>query len=134
MPRAAPHFALDASPSPVGAVPAVLVVDDERTVRQVVVRALGKHGHEVLESVDAEGALALLGTHGGRIRLVLTDDKMPGMSGRELAAVVARVYPAIRVVLMSGDPDAPGLPNRTLVLPTPFGAAELLAAVDQALR
>jgi CheY-like chemotaxis protein len=98
---------LDASPGAAGAIPRILVVDDERPLRDVLVRVLRRRGFEALEAPDAETALSLLSAAAGAIRLVITDERMPGMSGFELAGVIARVYPQIRVLLMSGLTDHP---------------------------
>ena len=77
-------------------------MDDERAVRGVVVRLLQRRGYETAEAPDAETALSMLGSQPGRFRLVITDDRMPGMSGFELVAVIARIHPHVRIVLMSG--------------------------------
>jgi CheY-like chemotaxis protein len=137
MPRPGPAAAPDAYPSPVGAMPAVLVVDDDRGVRAVIRRTLRGQPYEVLEAAHAEDALAILGQHAARVRAVLTDDRMPGMSGWELASVVARVYPAVRVVLMPGagseddrDPSGP----LVRLLPKPFSPSGLLGTLSAALR
>jgi CheY-like chemotaxis protein len=135
--RVSPAAAPDAHASP-SAVPVLLVVDDDGMVRSVIARVLRQQGYEVLEAVDAEGALSVLGNHPGRVGAVLTDDLMPGMSGRELAAVVARVYPGVPVVLMSGygrDSDA-GPPSNSVsaMLPKPFSLRGLLETVSWILR
>jgi CheY-like chemotaxis protein len=137
MPKFRPAAAPDAQPSPAGGIPAVLVVDDDRGVRAVIRRTLRGQGYEVLEAADAEAALVMLGQHAARVRAVLTDDRMPGMSGWELASVVARVYPAVRVVLMSGaasedDRDPSGPPVR--LLPKPFSPSGLLDTLSAALQ
>jgi DNA-binding NtrC family response regulator len=120
---------LDAVPGTAGAIPRVLIVDDERSLRDVLVRVLRRRGFEALEAPDAETALSLLSA--GAIRLVITDERMPGMSGFELAGVIARVYPRIRVLLMSGltDPAAAAAAPHVYVLPKPFSLDVLLQAV-----
>lgn len=128
---------LDANPGAAGATTAILVVDDERAVRGVVVRLLQRRGYETAEAPDAETALSILGSQPGRFRLVITDDRMPGMSGYELVAVIARIHPHVRIVLMSGytgTVEASGDPGEILrVLPKPFNATGLLSAVTDAL-
>jgi DNA-binding NtrC family response regulator len=81
-------------------------VDDERAVRGGVVRLLQRRGYETAEAPDAETALSILGREPRRFGLVITDDRMPGMSGYELVAVIARIHPHLRIVLMSGYTDA----------------------------
>jgi DNA-binding NtrC family response regulator len=112
-------------------------VDDERAVRGVVVRLLQRRGYETAEAPDAETALSILGSQPGRFRLVITDDRMPGMSGYELVAAIARIHPDVRIVLMSGytgTAEALGDQGGILrVLPKPFNATGLLSAVTGAL-
>jgi DNA-binding NtrC family response regulator len=128
---------LDAIPSAAGATTAILVVDDERAVRHVVVRLLQRHGYDTAEAPDAEAALSILGSEPRRFGLVITDDRMPGMSGYELAAVIARIHPHLRIVLMSGygDATAPAGDQRGMLrlLAKPFHAADLLSVVSEAL-
>lgn len=126
----------DVSPSTASAKPGILVVDDERAVRGVVLRLLRRRGYDALEAPDAESALSLLGTEAARLRLIITDDRMPGMSGQELVAVVTRIYPHLRVLMISGiagaDP-AIGQGGVVRVLPKPFTSEGLLEAVTELL-
>jgi DNA-binding NtrC family response regulator len=128
---------LDANPGAAGATTGILVVDDERAVRGVVVRLLRRRGYETAEAPDAETALSILGSEPGRFRLVITDDRMPGMSGYELVAVIARIHPHLRIVLMSGFTGADETVSAQVgilrVLPKPFNAAALLNAVRAVL-
>jgi two-component system, cell cycle sensor histidine kinase and response regulator CckA len=128
---------LDANPRAAGATAAILVVDDERAVRGVVVRLLQRGGYETAEAPDAETALSILGSEPRRFGLVITDDRMPGMSGYELVAVITRIHPHLRIVLMSGYTDAAesvGVQAGMVgMLPKPFHAAGLLSVVSDAL-
>jgi two-component system cell cycle sensor histidine kinase/response regulator CckA len=137
MPPKHPATHPDASTGAAGATTAILVVDDERSVRAVVVRLLQRRGYEAVEAPDAETALSILSSQPGRFRLVITDDRMPGMSGYELAAVIARIHPRLRIVLMSGysdTPDALGGQGEILrVLPKPFTVSGLLDMVTDIL-
>ena len=126
----------DANPGAAGAPAAILVVDDERSVRGVVVRLLQRRGYETEEAPDAETALSMLGSAPGRFRLVITDDRMPGMSGYELVAVIERIHPRLRIVLMSGysyAPEALRGQGAFRVLPKPFTATGLLGLVTDIL-
>jgi CheY-like chemotaxis protein len=137
MPHIHPAANLDANPGAAGATTALLVVDDEPAVRGVVVRLLQRRGYETAEAPDAETALSILGGQPGRFRLVITDDRMPGMSGYELVAVIARIHPRLRIVLMSGYSDtgeaSSGQGGMLRVLPKPFTVAGLLGAVTDVL-
>jgi CheY-like chemotaxis protein len=80
---------------------AVLVVEDEPLVRELVVEYLASMGYLVLASNDAEGAIDTLMDH--KIDLVFSDVQMPGvMDGHDLAEWIATNYPNVRVLLTSG--------------------------------
>ena len=63
--------------------PTILVVDDDRDFRSLVVEILASEGYRVIEAGDGEGALEILSET--EVDLVLTDQRMPGISGVELA-------------------------------------------------
>lgn len=81
---------------------AVLVVDDEQTVRDFATLALEELGYEVHCAGGADEALATLARSKGQIDVLLTDVMMPGLSGPELARQVAQRHPHVTVVYMSG--------------------------------
>ena len=83
----------------------ILCVDDEdlpRTLRKLI---LQKHGYQVITASSGEEALALL--ERGGIRLVLTDQLMPGMTGTELTKLVKSTKPNMPVILISGVNEIP---------------------------
>lgn len=80
----------------------VLVVDDEEAVRRLACRMLTWTGFQALEARHGREAIATLEQHASPIHLVLTDIKMPGMSGRELGRQVGSRWPDKRVLYMSG--------------------------------
>jgi CheY-like chemotaxis protein len=90
------------TPVPRGAAETVLIVEDDEFVREIACRALQESGYNCLSARDGREALALAGSHGGRLDLVVTDAVMPGMSGGELATRLAERYPGVRVLFMSG--------------------------------
>ncbi len=77
----------------------ILVVDDEATQRQTVGSILEGWGHEVLEAATGDQALDLVRSHA--VDLVLTDMRMPGMSGLDLLRQCRQMRPDIAVVLMT---------------------------------
>ncbi|MCL6641202.1 MAG: response regulator [Candidatus Rokubacteria bacterium] len=79
----------------------VLVVDDEAEVRQAIAELLMEEGHEVTVAADAAEALSRLRT-GLAPDVVLTDLRMPGMSGWELVTAIKARYPGVRVGLITG--------------------------------
>ncbi len=80
----------------------VLVVDDERMVRDLIAQSLQAHGIEVVEAADGAAGLQALQDLGGRADLVLLDLTMPRMGGVEAFLEMRRRWPDLRVVLMSG--------------------------------
>ena len=79
----------------------VLVVDDEEGPRQSV-RVI----YTVLEASDGLEALRIAKEHTGRIDLLLTDVKMPGMNGLELTARLLSNRPEMTVLYVSGHADS----------------------------
>jgi CheY-like chemotaxis protein len=84
----------------------VLLVEDEDSVRALALQLLQGAGYAVLEAAEGATALRVAAGHAGRIDLLLTDVKMPGMLGTELAARMRAVTPGLRVLLMSGVADS----------------------------
>jgi CheY-like chemotaxis protein len=82
----------------------VVIVEDEAMVRMAAVGAFEDAGFEVLESRNAQAALSILHTEGGRVQALFTDVEMPGaMDGLGLANQIHRDWPAISVVVASGQ-------------------------------
>ncbi len=79
----------------------ILVVEDEERVRSATVESLQELGYTVWDASDGASALEKLNM-GSPVQLMLTDVVMPGMNGRELADVVSRQFPAVRIMFMSG--------------------------------
>jgi two-component system cell cycle sensor histidine kinase/response regulator CckA len=89
-------------PQPPPARATLLVVDDEEMVRRLAARMLVQLGYKVLEARGGPEAVRLLRRGAHRIDAVLTDVAMPGIGGRELGETIARCWPQIRVLYMSG--------------------------------
>ncbi|MDQ1485602.1 MAG: hypothetical protein QOJ62_1295 [Actinomycetota bacterium] len=115
----------------------ILLVEDEPGVRQVSRRFLEKHGYRVLDARDGAEALRLCELHEGAVDLVITDVVMPGMSGPELAAHLARIRPNTPVLYVSGYIDGQlvgaGLEADVPLLRKPFDADVLATKVRQTL-
>ena len=60
-------------------------------------------GFEVIEAPDAEQALIAFESGGPAVDVVITDVKMPGMSGCELARMLVAVHPTLPILLVSGS-------------------------------
>lgn len=77
----------------------ILLVDDEPNSLFGVSQVLTEEGFEVLPAGNGKEALALLQTHS--VNVIVTDEKMPDMSGMELLSGVKRTYPAIPVIFIT---------------------------------
>jgi PAS domain S-box-containing protein len=117
----------------------ILVVEDEASIRVLVVALLERLGYEVTEASSGSEAVSILRRDADAFDLVLTDVVMPGpVSGDILADEVRRLCPGLPVVLMSGYPegtiDATGRsPPGRILLSKPFRKAELARVVRTAL-
>lgn len=80
----------------------ILLVEDERVVRELAEKVLHRLGYHVLAAASGEEALDTAGAFEGTIHLLLTDVVMPGMNGRELADRVVAIRPETRVLYASG--------------------------------
>lgn len=78
----------------------VLIAEDDTAVREFVCRALIHGGHEVATAKDGLEALDVL--NGENFDLLLTDIVMPNLDGIALALKVAKDYPQMPVLLMTG--------------------------------
>jgi two-component system cell cycle sensor histidine kinase/response regulator CckA len=123
-------------PSTVRGTETIVVVEDEEPVRAVVCSILRRHGYDVHEAASPEYGLILCGklTHA---RLLVSDVVMPGMSGPELARLVVRSRPDIRVLLMSGytgdSLDRYALNSEIAFLPKPITPESLTRKVREIL-
>jgi signal transduction histidine kinase len=81
----------------------ILVIDDERAIRELISQVLNNEGHRVTAVDSAENALAKLRNE--RYNLILMDMKMPGMSGIELYGHIEEIAGSLarRVVFITGD-------------------------------
>jgi DNA-binding NtrC family response regulator len=117
--------------------PRVLVVDDEVSLRVTLAANLELEGFEVAEADGGEQALAILEKE--KFDLVLSDIRMPHMTGVELLHVVRKRFPDLPVVLMTAfaleglTKDAIGNGAFTIV-PKPFEIASVVEALVRASR
>lgn len=118
-------------PSSAALGPSILVVDDDEEVRVVVAEFLEDFGHSVIQANGGSAALQLLDTH-PNIRLLITDIRMPDMSGFELADIAAARKSHLRIILISGYFVAQQVTWR--FLRKPFRMKDLQAAVKAELE
>lgn len=83
----------------------ILMVEDDASLREVTCEFLQSSGYAVIAARSPEEALRLAESHNGAIDFLLTDVIMPKMNGRELAAKLVKVRPAMKVLYVSGYAD-----------------------------
>ncbi|MEO6741196.1 MAG: response regulator [Chthoniobacteraceae bacterium] len=105
---------------------AILVVDDELPMRQMVSAMLRAFGCRVVAAADGEEALRAISALGApEIDMLLTDYRMPGMLGDELAKRFHEAFPAAGIIVMSGAPPEQPFAPPCEFLAKPFGAGAL---------
>ena len=129
----------DAAPSPNGSGEAILVVDDEDSVREATRKMLERHGYRVHTASEGSQALALYSTRLGEFKLVITDIDMPVMDGLALVRVLLKMAPNLKIMVSTGlstDQRIEVLHQLGIEGPLlkPYTADELLQSVHQALK
>jgi hypothetical protein len=127
-----------ASSLPVGT-ETVLLVEDERVVREMASRILERHGYRVVAARHGADAQLAWEEHGGAIDVVVTDLRMPTMGGIALVQWLRAQRPTLPLVLMSGyaqarDETEAALLEREVFLEKPFTTETLLVRVREALN
>jgi PAS domain S-box-containing protein len=109
----------------------ILAVDDDGLVLMNTVMMLEELGHHAIGTASAAEALEFL--HRETVDLVITDQAMPGMTGAQLAEILASEWPGLSVILATGYADLPdGVGAGLSILSKPFTLYELSAAVAPA--
>ncbi len=80
----------------------ILIVEDERPVRELVGDVLRLHGYQVLTAEDRATALGAIATHSGHIDLVIVDVVIPGMQVKELVDRLTTTRPGLKLLYISG--------------------------------
>ena len=113
----------------------LLVIDDEPDSRDLLQSSLSMKGYEVAIAKDGFAALAQM--RGALPDLIVTDLKMPNMSGFEFLSIARRRFPQIPTIAVSGEFHPPVPPLGVLsdaFLAKPFRFEELLAKIADLLR
>lgn len=114
----------------------ILVVDDSRNTLEVLQRNLMSEGYRVLTAPDVASAIAIL--EGTSVDLVITDMKMPKVSGLDLVRHIRENFRELVVVMITGYPSIDGAVQAVKTgaeeyLPKPFTDDELFAVVRKTL-
>ena len=113
----------------------LLVIDDEPLNRELLASSLSAAGYEVEVAKDGFAALAQM--HGALPDLIISDLKMPNMSGFEFLSIVRRRFPQIPTIAVSGEFHPPIEPLGVIAdafLSKPFSLDELEAKIAELLR
>ena len=112
----------------------ILVVDDERDIRNLVRILTERAGYRVTEAATGEEALRIIQERMLEPQLLLTDIVMPGMSGLSLAARAHQLRPSLPVIFMTGFADEfQAELSGSVCLRKPFKAPELLTAIQDVI-
>ena len=108
--------------------PSMLVVEDNPLSRATAIAVFEELGFTVFETYNGHHALALIEAR-PEIKLMFIDVRMPGMSGSELAEVVRRRRPDIRLILTSGYVGEEAVPRGLAFVPKPWRVDQIARAV-----
>jgi CheY-like chemotaxis protein len=112
----------------------LLVVEDDESVRKLVVRLLSMLGYDVLEAVDAADALRTANSSKKPIHALITDIIMPETQGPELARQLSLSHPLLKTIYMSGYTRGAIEMDETIVLvQKPFAPKDLARKVREVL-
>jgi PAS domain S-box-containing protein len=116
----------------------VLLVEDDEAVRRSLARTLERLGYVVVAASSGIEALGIAAGNPEGFEILVSDVRMPGLQGHELARRIWMLRPGMPVILMSGLADEAGTDTLTTsgafaVLDKPFDAATIDAAIRAAL-
>lgn len=118
--------------------PRILLVDDDEGIRVAVSRFLRRYRFDVSSAADGQSGLQLL-EQDGPFQVVISDYRMPGMTGSQFLSKVAALYPATRRMILSGYADSSQLlatinnGNIHRYLTKPWESRELLSTIRELL-
>jgi signal transduction histidine kinase/CheY-like chemotaxis protein len=115
----------------------VVVVEDGRAVRSLVMEILQEHGFRGISATDGTSGLNVLQS-AARVDLLVTDVGLPGIDGAQLAAAAIRNRPGLKVIFMTGHTrespiHASLLQTGSTLIEKPFTAEELLGRIRECL-
>jgi PAS domain S-box-containing protein len=110
----------------------ILLADDEDMIRNLARQILELHGYSVITASDGQEAIDLYLRRRGKVDLVLLDQTMPHLSGREVLERIRNLDPGAKVVMSSGYPSGE-TEGASGFLPKPYRADSLLRIVRETL-
>jgi CheY-like chemotaxis protein len=115
--------------------PRILVVDDEPALCELLARMLRDAGYVVVKACGGVAGLDLISRAAESFDLVVTDSRMPGMSGTEFIHRLREHNPTLPIVHLSGSHMSTiyDLPSNVRTLFKPFDLLDLVPTVRQLL-
>jgi CheY-like chemotaxis protein len=111
----------------------ILLVDDDALISMATSEMLKDLGYRVIEAASGCKALEILRA-GTAVDMVITDQRMPGMTGTQLVAAIRAAWPELPVIIATGYAELPEDRDRKLPrLDKPYGQDDLAAAIDRLL-
>jgi two-component system cell cycle sensor histidine kinase/response regulator CckA len=135
--------AAGAASAPRGEGELLLIVDDEKKIRDTIRDLLVKYGYQVITAADGAEATVEYARHGKDIKVVITDLEMPIMDGVTLVQVLKKMNPSLAAIVSSGVASMEGMEQRRKELETlgvrqiltkPYTVVDILHALDQIRR
>lgn len=114
-----------------------LIVEGDPDLRAFAAVLLEETRLDVVEVESAEAALDCLQKRGGEVAMMLADTRLPGeMDGVQLAKAACKLWPTIRIVLTSSEPDTQtgDLPECVTVMPKPLRSLDVLIEAERAIH
>lgn len=123
---------------PEGGTETILLIDDEKLIRDLGEKALTNFGYTVLTAPDGESAVKLYGREYERLDLIILDLIMPRMSGTHCFEEIKRINPGALVIIASGYSDdgamrKPLKNGATRFIDKPFNVKQLLRLIREVL-
>lgn len=118
----------------------ILVVDDQRDIRDLLATVLTSHGYRAVLAVDGKDALTVFKQQADHVAMVITDLNMPHIEGGSLADLLRQLHAGLPILFMSGLTSNASRYEAMLAatkhpfLPKPFRPIALLDAIHQLLQ
>jgi two-component system cell cycle sensor histidine kinase/response regulator CckA len=116
----------------------ILVLEDDVTIRTAILKVLERSGYNTLSAANPVEAIQIAADHELAIRLLITDFGLHSVNGRQVADILLRDRPGMRVLYISGHSEADVVPQGrrgpgVAFLQKPFALDALLQQVDALL-
>jgi CheY-like chemotaxis protein len=114
----------------------ILVAEDDRIIRSLILTLLEPEGHHLLAARDGLHALNLSRGHAGTIVLLITNVNRPEITGHELARQIKLTRPDIRIIIVSGDKEEdfpPDAKDHNVAILKPIDPKRLIRKVRESL-